>query len=76
MNEGSTLLARPPRRLGDAREVAELLGCSWRTVYRLADSGGIPWGVKVGSLRRWDLSEIDSFIAGGCKPVCKKGGRA
>jgi excisionase family DNA binding protein len=75
MNEGSTL-AMPPRRLGDAKAVAALLGCSWRTVYRLADSGGIPWGVKVGSLRRWDLSEIDGFIAGGCQPVRTKGGRA
>jgi excisionase family DNA binding protein len=56
------------RRLGDAKTVGGVLGCSWRTVYRLADSGKIPAGFKLGALRRWDLAEIESFIAGGCKP--------
>jgi predicted DNA-binding transcriptional regulator AlpA len=56
-----------PRRLIDARQVGRLLGCSWRHVLRLADTGLLPWGVKLGRLRRWDLSEIDSFIASGCK---------
>ncbi len=56
------------RRLGDAKAVGRLLGCSWRTVYRLADGGKIPSGCKLGALRRWDLSEIEAFIAGGCKP--------
>jgi excisionase family DNA binding protein len=59
----------PPRRLIDAKELARLLGCSWRTVLRLADAGRIPWGVKLGSLRRWDLREIEDFITGGCKPA-------
>jgi excisionase family DNA binding protein len=69
------LIAPPkPRRLVDAKEVARLLGCSWRTVLRLADAGVIPWGLKLGSLRRWDLSQIEDFIAGGCRPV-RKGGR-
>ena len=58
----------PARQLGDAKRVAARLGCSWRTVLRLADRGAIPWGVKVGALRRWDLVEIDAFIASGCKP--------
>jgi predicted DNA-binding transcriptional regulator AlpA len=49
-----------------------MLGCSWRTVLRLADRGAIPWGHKLGSLRRWDAAEIDAFIAGGCKPVRKR----
>jgi excisionase family DNA binding protein len=62
------------RRLIDAREVARLLGCSLRTVFRLADGGHIPRGVKVGSLRRWDLRQIEDFIAGGCLPV-RAGGR-
>jgi predicted DNA-binding transcriptional regulator AlpA len=56
------------RRLGDAKAVGQALGCSWRTVYRLADAGKIPSGCKLGALRRWDLSEIEAFIAGGCKP--------
>jgi excisionase family DNA binding protein len=56
------------RRLIDSKEVGSLLGCSWRTVYRLADAGKIPQGIKLGALRRWDTAEIESFIAGGCKP--------
>jgi len=62
-----------PRVLLDAKQVAARLGCSWRTVYRLADSGDLPFGVKLGALRRWDSVEIDQFIASGCKPVRKTG---
>ena len=63
----------PARRLVDAKQVGELLHCSWRHVLRLADEGVIPWGYKLGRLRRWDLSEIEAFIAGGCKPVRQAG---
>jgi excisionase family DNA binding protein len=58
-----------PRQLIDVRQVAKQLGCSWRTVLRLADAGRIPRGVKLGSLRRWDQRQIDDFIDKGCKPV-------
>jgi len=58
----------PARRLIDAKQAGALLGCSWRTVYRLADAGKIPAGLKLGALRRWDASDLDAFIAGGCKP--------
>ena len=70
-------IVQATRRLGDAKAVGELLGCSWRTVYRLADAGKIPAGCKLGALRRWDLAEIEAFIAGGCKPpkATAKGGR-
>jgi len=45
---------------------------------RLADSGKIPPGYKLSALRRWDMAEIEAFIASGCKPpkVASKGGRA
>lgn len=59
----------PSRRLIDAKAVGQLLGCSWRHVLRLADEGVLPWGYKLGRLRRWDLSEIEVFIASGCTPV-------
>lgn len=62
-----------PRRLIDAKQVGQLLGCSWRHVLRLADEGVLPWGVKLGRLRRWDLSEIEAFIANGCKPAHQTG---
>ncbi len=63
------------RRLLNAREVARMLGCSWRTVYRHADMGRIPAGMKLGALRRWDAAELDGFIAGGCKPPKGPGAR-
>jgi predicted DNA-binding transcriptional regulator AlpA len=55
-----------------------MLGCSWRTVIRLADAGRIPPGYKLSALRRWDMAEIEAFIASGCKPpkATSKGGRA
>ncbi|WP_368411312.1 helix-turn-helix transcriptional regulator [Paludisphaera mucosa] len=46
----------------DGREVARRLGCSLRSVYRLADDGIIPRGFKLGALRRWSASGIDHFI--------------
>ncbi len=60
-------------RLIDAKEAGLKLGCSWRTVYRLADRGVIPTGVKLGALRRWDAADLDAFISGGCKPVRNAG---
>jgi predicted DNA-binding transcriptional regulator AlpA len=67
-------LGAPSRRLIDAREVGRMLGCSWRTVYRLADRGAFPAGIKLSALRRWDSAELDAFIADGCKPPLKRQG--
>jgi excisionase family DNA binding protein len=73
--QASLAPADPPRRrLLVAAEVAELLGCSWRHILRMADRGDMPWGVKVGHLRRWDVAEIEKWIEGSCKPV-RNGGR-
>jgi predicted DNA-binding transcriptional regulator AlpA len=62
-----------PRRLGDAKQVGVITDMSWRTVLRYADAGLMPWGLKIGSLRRWDLDEIERWIEGGCKPVRQVG---
>ena len=59
---------QPPRRLIDSKQAGRVLGCSWRTVLRLADAGKIPPGYKLGALRRWDMAEIEAFINGGCRP--------
>jgi len=67
--------AGPSRRLVDVKDVGRLLGCSWRTVLRLADAGRIPWGVKLGALRRWDLQQIEDFITNGCHPTRRYGGK-
>lgn len=60
------------RKLGDVKAVAGKLDCSARHVYRLADAGRMPAPVRLGSLVRWDLDEIDRWIAAGC-PSCRKG---
>lgn len=53
----------------DVGAVGQMLGCSARHVYRLSDAGRMPAPVKVGDLARWRRSEIDAWIAGGCRPV-------
>ena len=55
-------------------DVAALLACSPRTVYRLADSGRMPPPVRLGALVRWPRETIDTWVAGGC-PNCRNGGR-
>jgi len=54
-------------------DVARLLNCSTRTVYRLNDAGRMPRPVRLGSLVRWNRTEIEQWIADGCPAV--KGGR-
>ncbi len=57
------------RKLGDVNAVATKCACSPRHVYRLSDAGRMPSPRKLGALVRWDLDEIDAWIADGCKPV-------
>ena len=57
-------------KLGDVQAVAEKLGCSTRHVYRLSDAGKMPRPLKLGSLVRWNLTQIDEWIAQGC-PSCR-----
>jgi predicted DNA-binding transcriptional regulator AlpA len=57
------------KRLIDVKELGQRLGMSWRTALRHADAGLIPFGIKLGGLRRWSADEIDQWIAAGCKPV-------
>jgi hypothetical protein len=35
----------------------------------MADAELMPWGFKLGALRRWDANQIEEWIACGCKPV-------
>ncbi len=46
--------------------VAILLGCSPKTVYRLADQGSIPRSVRLGGLMRWPKRQFEQWIADGC----------
>ena len=66
---GGANVMQIPRRLGTVHDVAQMCGLSWRTALRKADEGRMPWGIKIGALRRWDLDEIAAWIDGGCKSV-------
>ena len=47
----------------DAAAVAKRLGVSKATVWRLRDSGRLPQCVKVGSLTRWRVADIEAWVA-------------
>jgi len=55
----------------DVNDIACVLRCSARTVYRLADSGRIPAPVKLGAQSRWPHHVNEQWIADGC-PACDK----
>jgi len=57
--------------LVDVKEVAGLLNCSPRTVYRLADAGRMPAPVRLRTLVRWSREALMRWIAEGCPP-CEK----
>ncbi len=65
---GLPALASEQPALLDANAVAQMLHCSHRTVYRLADSGRIPPPVKLGTLSRWPRQALEQWIADGCLP--------
>lgn len=56
------------------QDIAAMLNCSTRHIYRLVDSRRIPQPVKLGALLRWVKADIDGWIANGC-PNCRKGNR-
>jgi len=66
-------ISRPDVALMTINDVARLLNCSTRTVYRLNDAGRMPRSVRLGSLVRWNRSEIEQWITDGCP--APKGGR-
>lgn len=51
----------------NVKQVAALLNCSQRHVYRLAESGQMPRPIKLGQLVRWSRSTLDEWIVNGCK---------
>ncbi len=57
-------------------DLARRYQASRRHVHRLADAGKMPWGHKIGNLRRWSRQEIEVWEAGGCKPVRSAKGAA
>jgi len=48
------------------QDLAKLLCCSPRTVYRLADSGRVPPPARLGALVRWNPATVQAWMAAGC----------
>jgi predicted DNA-binding transcriptional regulator AlpA len=69
---GEEWTPREPSLLIDVHDVAALLKCSARHVWRLADSSRMPRPYKVGALCRWDRAAIERWVAGGCLPCQRK----
>ncbi len=66
---------RTPELL-DVQTVADLLQCSTRHVYRLADAGKMPGPLKLGALVRWRRAAVLAWIDDGCPSVRSvKGGQ-
>ena len=61
----SGLLSSQPALL-DVKQVAALLNCSQRHVFRLSDAGSMPKPRKLGTLVRWNRLELEAWIADGC----------
>jgi predicted DNA-binding transcriptional regulator AlpA len=55
----------------DVHDVAALLKCSARHVWRLTDSGRLPRPYAIGALRSWDRAAIQQWVRDGC-PSCRK----
>jgi excisionase family DNA binding protein len=47
-------------------EVAQLLGLSRRTVWRLRSTGRIPAPVRIGRSVRWRRADVDEWISARC----------
>ncbi len=65
---------RTPREsslLIDVNDLAEMLKCSPRHVWRMADAGKMPRPHKLGALCRWDRGAIEQWVAQGC-PACRQ----
>ncbi|MDY3555750.1 helix-turn-helix domain-containing protein [Gemmata sp. JC717] len=48
----------------DAHDLAALLKCSVRSVYRMRDRRELPAHLKLGRLVRWPRKVIDEWLAG------------
>ena len=56
-------------------EVADMLTCSTRHVFRMADEGAMPAPVHLGSLVRWSRTQLETWINDGCPSVKRRRSR-
>lgn len=56
----------PAPAMLDVRQVATLLACSSRQIYRLSGARRMPSPVRLGGLSRWSRAAVDRWIDQGC----------
>lgn len=66
MNDGTKT---SEAKLLTVREVADMLQCSERHVYRLEEKGLMPKAVRLGGIVRWQSEKISAWIKEGCQPI-------
>lgn len=72
-----TTIAQPQGRRQDAEpplllrvdEVAQLLGLSERSVWRMQSAGRLPSGVRLAGSIRWRRAEIEAWVDAGCPAI-------
>lgn len=47
----------------NVKYIAKMLGCSTRTIDRLVESGQFPQPLKLGKLKRWNVSVVSEFLS-------------
>ncbi len=57
---------RSESALMDVKQVASLLGCSQRHIYRLCNAKQMPQPIHLRSLVRWNRPQLEEWIANGC----------
>ena len=62
-NQGSAV---SQEHLVDVGKVAEILGCSERTVWRWRDKKLMPESITIGRVVRWSYRTIMAWIGAGC----------
>ncbi len=65
----STAIPPHDRPWFDVEDLARRYKTSVRHIYRLADSRRMPWGAKLGHLRRWSRQAIEEWEARACTPL-------
>lgn len=55
--------------LMDVEQVAAMLRCSTRHIYRLSDAGRMPRPLKLGALVRWNRTEVERWLNDRCPSV-------
>jgi excisionase family DNA binding protein len=49
-----------------AKQLAIMLACSKRTLYRMRSAGKLPSPLRIGGVVRWRLQDVQDWIAAGC----------